>query len=266
LGVGASRAAPLDRIVGLLRLDPEFVRLHQAMRGLRRAAGEAPHIVQTWARLGRRAGTTGVATVAQEASIEEEDAADAYGLLEDVRRLRADVKRARAELRRGQREELMPAEVARAEADRLAQLEREITALQSRARRAAQAADVAIEAGARPGLRPMLAADLRRARTLDRAARELQDRLGNLANQLAERALERMYESTRRVLDKAKLGKIDAVIGQKRRLDIEVQDLASGRWPAELRGRLWEQGLIGDDEEYWPFEGEYWADEYEGWR
>jgi hypothetical protein len=24
--------------------------------------------------------------------------------------------------------------------------------------------------------------------------------------------------------------------------------------------------LIGDDEEFWPFEGEYWADEYEGYR
>ena len=34
----------------------------------------------------------------------------------------------------------------------------------------------------------------------------------------------------------------------------------------ELHGRLWDAGLIGDDEEVWPFEGEYWADEYEGWR
>jgi hypothetical protein len=29
---------------------------------------------------------------------------------------------------------------------------------------------------------------------------------------------------------------------------------------------MWEQGLIGDDEELWPFQGEFWADEYEGWR
>ena len=35
---------------------------------------------------------------------------------------------------------------------------------------------------------------------------------------------------------------------------------------AELHGRLWQEGLIGDDEEVWPFEGEYWADEYEDWR
>jgi hypothetical protein len=24
--------------------------------------------------------------------------------------------------------------------------------------------------------------------------------------------------------------------------------------------------MSADDEEYWPFQGEYWADEYEGWR
>ena len=46
----------------------------------------------------------------------------------------------------------------------------------------------------------------------------------------------------------------------------EVFDLAAGRFPPELAGSLWQQGMIGDDEEYWPFEGEYWADEYEGWR
>ena len=68
------------------------------------------------------------------------------------------------------------------------------------------------------------------------------------------------------MLDKAKLGKIDAIIGQKRKLDIEVQDLAAGRFPEELIGRMWNASMIGDDEEFWPWQGEYWADEYEGWR
>ena len=38
------------------------------------------------------------------------------------------------------------------------------------------------------------------------------------------------------------------------------------RMRSRLNGKLWEEGLISDDEEYWPAEGEYWADEYEGWR
>ena len=61
------------------------------------------------------------------------------------------------------------------------------------------------------------------------------------------------------------VGELD-VGGQERGLDIKVQDLASGRFPEELYGRMWEQGMIGDDEELWPAQGEYWADEYEGWR
>ena len=41
---------------------------------------------------------------------------------------------------------------------------------------------------------------------------------------------------------------------------------AAGRFPEELIGRMWNASMIADDEEYWPFEGEYWADEYSGWR
>ena len=26
------------------------------------------------------------------------------------------------------------------------------------------------------------------------------------------------------------------------------------------------EGLMGDDEEYWPFEGEHWADEYDNYK
>ncbi len=41
---------------------------------------------------------------------------------------------------------------------------------------------------------------------------------------------------------------------------------AAGRFPEELIGRMWNASMIGDDEEYWPFQGEFWADEYEGFR
>ena len=74
-------------------------------------------------------------------------------------------------------------------------------------------------------------------------------------DKLAQAAIDKLYNDTRRVLDKAKLGKIDAVIGQKRKLDIEVQDLAAGRFPEELIGRMWNASMIGDDEEYWPCAG-----------
>ena len=104
------------------------------------------------------------------------------------------------------------------------------------------------------------------ARRLDKAAHALNAKLTEAGEKLSQGALDKLYDDTRRVLDKAKLGKVDAVIGQKRKLDIQVQDLAAGRFPEELIGRLWNASMIGDDEEYWPFEGVYWADEYSGWR
>ena len=112
----------------------------------------------------------------------------------------------------------------------------------------------------------MLQADLTDARRLDKAAHALHDKLAQAADRLAQQAVDKLYAETRRVLDKAKLGKVDAIIGQKRKLDIEVQDLAAGRFPEELIGKMWNASMIGDDEEYWPWQGEYWADEYEGWR
>lgn len=44
---------------------------------------------------------------------------------------------------------------------------------------------------------------------------------------------------------------------------IQIESLAAGRFPPELQDPLAIQGLLRDDEEYWPFEGELWADEFE---
>ncbi len=68
------------------------------------------------------------------------------------------------------------------------------------------------------------------------------------------------------LLGEARMGRIDAVLGAKKKLEIEVQAMAAGRFPRELFGTLQIDGMISDDEEYWPYEGEYWADEYEGYR
>jgi tetratricopeptide (TPR) repeat protein len=262
----AARPVTADQVLALLQVDPKFVRLHEAVRGLHQAAVDAPHGVRAWSGLGRQVAESQVRAVAGAPSIEQEDAADANALLEDVRRLREELARAQAELGQGVRAGTLPEDAAQAERERLRALGRELSALEDRAAAAARAADAAIERAAAPSLRNMIRADLGRARQLDQAARRLTGRLDAAADELARQSIERLYRDMRRILDKAKLGKIDAVIGQKRSLDIQVQDLAAGRYPVELRGRLWEEGLIGDDEELWPYEGEYWADEYEGWR
>ncbi len=257
---------PRQKMLAYLRLDPKFVRLHDAIRGMRRAAGDAPHVVRSWRSLARRVARQQVRATSGEKSLEEEDAADAAALLEDVRRLRDEIGRARQEIRRGVRAGTLPEDAAREEMKRLDALEKDVDALETKAEAAARATDSALTAAAHPLVGAMIQKDLDHARALDAAATAYVAKLEAATDKLAVRALDTLYTDLRRVVDKAKLGKIDAVIGQKRVLDIEVTDLASGRYPPELVGKLWEQGLIGDDEMYWPYEGEYWKDEYSGWR
>jgi TolA-binding protein len=264
----AARAAstPADKVLALLRLDPEYMRLHESVSGLRRAAADAPHVVGEWRGLAGRLRATRVARVAGDESAEASDAAAAAELDQDVTRLAADVARARAHLRRGVESRTISRQGAAAEEQRLAELAARVRELAGKTGEASEAADTALAAQPSGGLARLVSADLASARRIAHAATRLADELGAAADRLATRALDNLYRDTRRVFDKARLGKIDAVIGQKRRLEIQVQDLAAGRFPAELHGRLWEAGLIGDDEEYWPYEGEFWADEYEGWR
>jgi len=262
----ASAPTRFDDVLALLRVDPAFVRLNDAVVGLDRAIAEAPGVVRTWKGLARQVSATRVGKTSGELTIEEENAADAGALAEDFVQLGDEVERAVAELERGRREGTIPPDVAEAEQQRLAGLAGKVKDARRRAKAASDTAAEEVAGRAAPGLKPLLTADIAEARRLEGAARGLRDKLAKAVDDLTQKSMERLWVTTRRVLDKAKLGKIDAVIGQKRSLDIEVQDLASGRFPAELIGRLWNAGLIGDDEEFWPFEGEYWADEYEGWR
>ncbi|MBP8806507.1 MAG: hypothetical protein KBG48_17210 [Kofleriaceae bacterium] len=255
-----------SRVLGLIRLDPGFVRLHDAVTGLRRAAGEAPGLARTWAALASRTRTDRVAAVAAETTVEQDDAAEAARLVDDLRALAEQVGAARRELDRGRAAKQVAAADADDEAARLTALAARVEAAGVKARALTEAADATTSAAAPAALRTLLDDDVRAARRLDRQAATLLASLEDAAAARSQAMIDRLYTQAKRVLDKARLGKVDAVIGQKRALDIKVQDLAAGRFPEELFGRMWEQGMIGDDEELWPFEGEYWADEYEGWR
>jgi TolA-binding protein len=255
-----------EEVQALLRLDPRFVRLSEAIAGTHELARSAPGVVRTWQGLGAQVAETRVGAVAGEQSLEQEQLADANAVVEDIRRLRRQLAEASTELARGVRDGLLDKAAADAERQRLAALAARAEQAERDALAAADQAAEGVGARARPSIRPLITADIAEARRLDKAATALARQLDDAGDKLAQQAIEKLYTDTRRVLDKAKLGKIDAIIGQKRKLDIEVQDLAAGRFPEELIGRMWNASMIGDDEEFWPWQGEYWADEYEGWR
>lgn len=256
----------IEDVLALLRLDPRFLRLSDAITGLREQAHTAPAVVREWQQLAREVTRTRVAAVSTARTLEQEQLADASALVEDTRRLVAQIQEQRSELARARRERLIAADDARAEDGRLDKLLERARAAERSAVAAADRAADAIATQAAPGIKPLIERDLQDARRLDKASHALLEKLEQAGDRLAQQAVDQLHTDTRRVLDKAKLGKVDAIIGQKRKLDIEVQDLAAGRFPEELIGRMWNASMIGDDEEYWPWQGEYWADEYEGWR
>jgi tetratricopeptide (TPR) repeat protein len=97
-------------------------------------------------------------------------------------------------------------------------------------------------------------------------ARRLRARLVAAASTIATKALGELDQRLRELLRRARLTHIDALIGKKKKLEIEIANLREGRYPADLFATLQLEGLMGDDEEYWPFEGEYWADEYDNFK
>ena len=265
--VGTTAATtPMDDLVALLRLDPKFLRLNDAVTGAHELANSAPQAARQWQNLAAQVGETKVQKISATKTLEQEQLADANAVLEDLRRLAEQVKTQRSELARAKRDGTLAAADADPEIKRLDDVLAKTATAIGGAQRAADQAAQAVSTQATGSLRPLIQADVADARRLDKATHELAVQLDGAGDQLAQRAIEQLYDDTRKVLDKAKLGKVDAVIGQKRKLDIEVQDLAAGRFPEELIGKLWNASMIGDDEEYWPFQGEYWADEYEGFR
>jgi hypothetical protein len=267
----ASAPAPapgstIDELVGLLRLDPRFLRLADAVTGMHEQATTAPTVVRQWQHLAGEVSEQKVGAISTAKTIEQEQLTDANALVEDTRRLTVQIREQRSELARARRDGVLAADVAAEEDARLDKLYARAQAAEHAAVAVADRAAEAATTRAQPGIRPMIQADISDARRLDKASHALLDKLEQAGDRLAQQAVDKLYADTRRVLDKAKLGKVDAIIGQKRKLDIEVQDLAAGRFPEELIGRMWNASMIGDDEEYWPWQGEYWADEYEGWR
>jgi TolA-binding protein len=262
----ATASDPLDAVVALLKLDPKFVRLNEAVSGAQELAHGAPETVRLWQSLGSQVAETKVAKLASDRTPQQDQLADASALLEDIRRLQTAISEQHAALAQAAREGTIAHDAADQEEARLDDLRKRAGVLEVKANSTADTAAKQVVAETAPTLKPMLEADLGDARRLDKASHTLANRLGDAGEALAQLMVERLYSDTRRVLDKAKLGKVDAIIGQKRKLDIQVQDLAAGRFPEELIGRLWNASMIHDDEEYWPFEGEFWVDEYTGWR
>jgi hypothetical protein len=145
-------------------------------------------------------------------------------------------------------------------------LKNELQALELAARNSGTT--VAPEAPAVPAgsgdLAGLLAADRKRASELHGAAEALRAAAERQQRELAIDAFDRLDKRLSRLLRRARLGRIETVLGKKRSLEIEIEALSQGLLPQTIVDSLDAARYLGDDEEYWPFEGEDWEDEYVG--
>jgi hypothetical protein len=88
--------------------------------------------------------------------------------------------------------------------------------------------------------------------------------LGDSETALAKDALHRLDLRMSRLLRRARLGRIESILGRKRALEVEVEAIRLGYLPQDAVDSLDAARFLEDSEEYWPFEGDDWPDEYVG--
>jgi hypothetical protein len=145
-------------------------------------------------------------------------------------------------------------------------LSKELEALQLQARAARASLSEASSAPAVKGndLPGLIASDRELASSLYQKSAGLRLEAEQQQLGLAADALARLDLRLSRLLRRARLGRIETVLGKKRALEVEIEALSQGLLPQTIVDSLDAQRYLLDNEEYWPFEGEDWEDEYVG--
>jgi chromosome segregation ATPase len=145
------------------------------------------------------------------------------------------------------------------------QLEAELASLEARARDAASAEGKAASGSAGVGaVAELVGADRLKGMALYAEAEKARAAFIVLLRQTAKEALARFDRRLSRLVRRARLGRIETVLGKKRALEVEMEALSEGFLPQGAVDSLEAARYLRDDEEYWPYEGEDWADEYVG--
>jgi hypothetical protein len=256
--------ANVRTILGLLGEDQTFQELHERVRQLDRQAASASRSAESFELLRARYlhGDKPVAAISDDAA-----AADNEPSLDDLRRASDDSKLALFAMN----EQLDLMRSAGAKSKELAELEHDVAQLSKHhnklraaleAARLQQAAAPETELPEAKDIPDLLQRDANRAHGFERRSRNLRPQLVSAANSRILDELRSLRARLGSYLRRASIGHIDATMGEKRRLEKEVENLANGRFPAEHhRPGKRAQRYLRDDEEYWPFEGEYWPDE-----
>jgi hypothetical protein len=156
-------------------------------------------------------------------------------------------------------------EQAHAPPDKIAAFKKEVADLEAQlASGSPQATEAAAQAAAGADLPELLRADQAQAAGLARALEGTRTELYAAESALAKDALRRLDLRLSRLLRRARLGRIESVLGKKRALEVEIEAINAGYLPADAVDSLDAARFLQDNEEYWPFEGDDWPDEFVG--
>ena len=180
----------------------------------------------------------------------------------DVREKKARLEREVESVRR-QLEDLEASGVGHKETEPLRTELTRVTAATTATGRELAAADVG-PVGTGKDLPDLIAQDSQRVKKLNADLTALRGSLVSAESALAKDALARLDLRLSRLLRRARLGRIESVLGKKRALEVEIGAIQNGYLPQDAVDALEPVRYLKDNEEYWPFEGDDWPDEYVG--
>ncbi len=239
----------LRAVAALVRIDPLYGEVSRKRAVLERESSGLRLASLTLGDMQRSLATTGgVRPQVVERGDPFEKAQDARAAIDGVRRQIDDLEQAKASV------------------DKITPLRKELADLEARLGAGSPAASEAAEAKASGGadLPDLLRSDAVYASTLGRELEGVRAELGAAETALAKDALRRLDLRLSRLLRRARLGRIESVLGKKRALEVEIEAINAGYLPKDALDSLDSARYLRDNEEYWPFEGDDWPDEFVG--
>ncbi|HEY3819422.1 MAG TPA: tetratricopeptide repeat protein [Polyangiaceae bacterium] len=247
--IGGTSPEVIRTIAALVRIDTAYDRVQRRRSVLEREASGLVNAVGAIGDMQRTLSTNGgVRPSAELGSDDVHKARDARDAIDGVEHQLADL------------------ESARAPAAQIAPLRQQLSELKARLAQGggANASGSAGELPSGADLPDLLRADATRGVELQARIATVRRRLDDAETALAKDALRRLDLRLSRLLRRARLGRIESVLGRKRALEVEVEAIRLGYLPQDAVDSLDAARFLEDNEEYWPFEGDDWPDEYVG--